>query len=377
MIPFVDLKAQYQSIKEEVDVAVARVLDRSQFVLGEEVEAFESEFAAYCQARCAVGVNNGTSALHLALLAAGIGTGDEVITVSYTFIATAAAIRYTGAQPVFVDIDPRTKTMDAKLLACAITPRTKAILPVHLHGQCAEMDAILEVAKERNLLVIEDAAQAHGAEYQGRRAGSMGDLACFSFYPGKNLGAYGEGGAVVTNRAEYAEAMKVLRDQGQTQKYHHDRLGYNYRLEAMQGAILRVKLRHLDKWNNLRREHAAQYRQMLRDAQVEMLIEMSGSTPVYHLFPVFTSRRDELQRHLQEAGVATGIHYPIPVHLQKSFADLGHRVGDFPHTERASNETLSLPMYPELSREAIAQVSNAIHRFDEAGTAFMQSGMKA
>lgn len=363
MIAFVDLKAQYQSIKDEINQAIADVVSSCQFILGSEVEAFEREFAAYCGVEYAVGANSGTSALHLALLAAGVGPGDEVITVSYTFIATAATIRYAGAVPVFVDVTPGSYTMDPAKIEAAITPRTKAIMPVHLYGQCADMDPILEIARARNLIVIEDAAQAHGAEYKTRRAGSLADLACFSFYPGKNLGAYGEAGAVVSNNREYVEAMRVLRDHGQSRKYYHDMLGYNYRLEGIQGAVLRVKLRHLDDWNQARRDHAASYRSLLKDSGVSLLDEMPYGVPVYHIFPVFSARRDQLQKHLAASGVATGIHYPIPAHLQPAVADLKYEAGSLPVTERASNETLSLPMYAELSEEDVASVARAVKQF--------------
>lgn len=362
MIPFLDLKAQYQSIKGEVTEAIFDVLESCQYVLGEQVELFEAEFADYCQAQYAVCVNSGTSALHLALLAVGVGPGDEVITVAHTFVATVAAIRYVGARPVFVDIDPATCTMGPSKLEAAITPRTKVILPVHLYGQCADMDPILDIARRHNLIVLEDAAQAHGAQYRGRRAGSMGDLACFSFYPGKNLGAYGEGGAIVTNNPDYAKTMRMLRDHGQSQKYHHDLVGYNYRLEGIQGAVLRVKLRHLDNWNEARRKHAATYRHLLTN--ITLLEELPDSTPVYHIFPVFSAQRDALQQHLKECGVATGIHYPIPVHLQRAYSDLGYKEGGFPYSERASRETLSLPMYAELSEEDVEAVADSIHRFE-------------
>lgn len=366
MIPFVDLKAQYQSIKGEIAEAIERVLDNTQFILGAEVEAFEREFADYCGARHAVGVNSGTSALHLALLAAGVRPGDEVITVSYTFIATAAAIRYAGATPVFVDIEPRSCLMDARRIEAAITPRTRALLPVHLYGQCADMDAVNEIARRHHLVVIEDAAQAHGAAYKGRRAGSLADIACFSFYPGKNLGAYGEGGAVTTDRDDYAQAIRELRDHGQKRKYHHDALGYNYRLEGLQGAILRVKLRRLDEWNAARRAHAAEYGRLLADAPVRLLEAPAyENTPAHHIYPVFTARRDELDERLKAAGIGTGIHYPIPAHLQKAFADLGHGAGSFPATERASLETLSLPMYAELSPADLARVADAVRAFDD------------
>ncbi len=363
MIPLVDLKAQYLSIKDEIDAAISEVLESCQFVLGEKVEAFESDFARYCQTRYALGVNSGTSALHLALLAAGVKPGDEVITVSYTFVASVAAIRYTGARPVLIDIDPRSCTMDPARLEAAITPRTKAIMPVHLYGSCADMDPILEIARRRDLIVIEDAAQAHGAEYKGKRAGSIGNLACFSFYPGKNLGAYGEGGAVVTNDEEYAEVIRRLRDHGQSQKYHHDAVGYNYRMEGMQGAVLGVKLHHLDDWNAARRNHAANYRGSLADTGLRLLEEMACTRSVYHIFPVFTPQRDNLVAHLKARGVSTGIYYPIPVHLQSGYRDLGYKVGDFPHTEQASNEVLSLPMYAELPSEAVTEISGSIHQF--------------
>jgi len=363
MIPFVDLKAQYSGIKQEIDEAMSRVFDKCQFVLGDEVEAFEAEFAAYCQAKHAVGVNSGTSALHLALLAAGIKPGDEVITASFTFVATAAAIRYAGATPVFVDVDPRSLTIDASNIEAAITPRTKAILPVHLYGQCVDMGPLLEIARSYGLMVIEDAAQAHGAEYQNRRAGSLGDLACFSFYPGKNLGAYGEGGAITTNDPAYDKALRVLRDHGQTAKYHHEVIGYNYRLEGIQGAVLRVKLRHLDEWNDARRRLAAMYRELLADGGVELVEEMSYGTPVYHVFPILTDHRDAMAEHLKTSAIATGIHYPVPVHLQPAFADLGYKAGDLPITERAARQTLSLPMYPELSKEHVSIVTEFVRGF--------------
>jgi dTDP-4-amino-4,6-dideoxygalactose transaminase len=367
VIPFIDLKAQHLTIKGELNAAIARVLDSCNFILGEEVEGFEQEFASYCQAEHAIGVNSGTSALHLALLAANIKPGDEVITVSFTFVATAAAIRYVGARPVFVDVTRGSYTMDAAQVERAITPRTKAIVPVHLYGQCADMEPILEVARKHRLLVIEDAAQAHGAEYKGRRAGSLGDLACFSFYPGKNLGAIGEGGAVVTNNSEYAEKIRALRDHGQSRKYNHYMLGYNYRLEAIQGAVLRVKLRHLDNWNQARRERALKYRDLLAVTGLQMLEEQAYGKPVYHIFPVFTPDRDRLQNHLATRRIATGIHYPVPVHMQQAFAHAGHTTGSLLHSERASKETLSLPMFAELSDDAISFIADSIYQFSRHG----------
>jgi dTDP-4-amino-4,6-dideoxygalactose transaminase len=366
MIPFVDLKAQYYSIKPEIDAAIADVLESSQFILGEEVADFEAEFAAYCQAEHAVGVNSGTSALHLALLAAGIGPGDEVITVPFTFVATVAAICYTGARPVFVDVNSRSFTMDVNQIEPAITRQTKAILPVHLYGQPADMDPILEIARRRRLLVVEDAAQAHGAEYKDQRAGSIGDLGCFSFYPGKNLGAYGEGGMVVTDNPEYAHKIRMLRDWGAEQKYRHVLRGYNYRLEGIQGAILRVKLRHLEAWTKARRLHARRYTEILADCDVQTPEEMPYSRHVYHVYGVRTPRRDALQQVLLKAGVRTGIHYPVPVHLQPAYDDLGYREGDFPQSERIANEVLSLPMYAELSDSAIAQVCEWVRCFAAA-----------
>ena len=363
MIPFVDLKAQYHSIKNEIDAAIQNILESSQFVLGKEVAAFEEEFAAYSQVKHAIGVNSGTSALHLALLAAGIGPRDEVITVTFTFVATVAAIHYTGAKPVFVDIDPSSFTMDPKLVEQAITKRTKAILPVHLYGRMADMDPILEIARKHSLLVIEDAAQAHGAEYKGHRAGSIGDLGCYSFYPGKNLGAYGEGGMVVTNNPEYTRTIRMLRDWGAEKKYEHVLKGYNYRLEGMQGAILRVKLRHLEAWTAARRAHAARYSEALAGSNVQAPEEMPYARHVYHVYAIRTSRRAALQQALNSQGIQTGIHYPFPVHLLPAYADLGYKQGDFPHSEKAANEVLSLPMYAELSNEQISEVVQSVHTF--------------
>jgi dTDP-4-amino-4,6-dideoxygalactose transaminase len=362
VIPFVDLKAQYHSIKDEIDEAIGSVLASSQFVLGEEVSAFEEELAGYCSVRHGIGVNSGTSALHLALLAAGIGPGDEVVTVPFTFVATVAAIRYTGAQPVFVDIEPQSYTLDVGQLEGAITKRTKAILPVHLYGQPADMDPIMEVAQSHGLIVIEDAAQAHGAEYKGRRVGGIGDVGCFSFYPGKNLGAYGEGGMVVTNNPGYARTICMLRDWGQERKYHHVLQGYNYRMEGMQGAILRVKLRHLEAWTEARRAHASRYNELLADSGVQTPEEMSYARHVYHIYAIRTPRRDVLQEMLRAQGIQTGIHYPTPVHLQEAHADLGYRPSDFPCSEQAANEVLSLPMFAELSNVQQESVAAAVRQ---------------
>lgn len=360
MIPFVDLKAQYKGIKDEVNAAIQNVLETCQFTLGSEVAAFEQEFSAYCNAQHGIGVNTGTSALHLALLAAGIGPGDEVITVPFTFVATVASIYYTGAKTVFVDIDPQTFTMDVKAIEGAITERTKAIIPVHLYGQSADMDPILEIAKRHNLVVIEDACQAHGAEYKGKRVGSLGDMGCFSFYPGKNLGAYGEGGMVTTNNPEYTRTIRMLRDWGAEKKYHHILKGYNFRLEGIQGAVLRVKLKYLEEWTEGRRKAAGHYNELLADTGVPTPKEMDYARHVYHVYAIRTKSRSEWQEALNTKGIQTGIHYPIPVHLLPAYSDLGYAKGDFPHAEQAANEVLSLPMFAELSRMQCEEVSAAI-----------------
>ncbi|MEA5604941.1 DegT/DnrJ/EryC1/StrS family aminotransferase [Nostoc sp. UHCC 0252] len=362
MIPFVDLKTQYLSIKDEIDTAVLKVLASTQFILGDEVKALETEFAAYCNADYGIAVNTGTSALHLALLAAGIGAGDEVITVPFTFVATTAAICYTGATPVFVDVDPVSYTIDVTQIEKAITERTKAILPVHLYGQPADMEPILDIARRHGLVVIEDAAQAHGAEYKGQRVGSIGDIGCFSFYPGKNLGAYGEGGMAVTNNPEYAHTMGMLRDWGQERRYHHVLKGYNYRMDGIQGAILRVKLRYIEDWTEARRTHAAQYDQLLVESGVGIPAVMPySSRHVYHVYAVRTSQREWLQQQINEQGIQTGIHYPIPVHLQTAYSDLGYQCGDFPHSELVAKEVLSLPMYAELTSAQVSKVAQTLH----------------
>jgi dTDP-4-amino-4,6-dideoxygalactose transaminase len=360
MIPFIDLKAQHQPLRAEIAAALDRLLDSSQFVLGEEVAAFEREFATHCGAAHAVAVNSGTSALHLALLAAGVGPGDEVVTVPFTFVATAAAIHYCGAQPVFVDIDPRTFTLDVSRLEAALTARTKAILPVHLYGQPADMDPIMEIAGRRGLMVIEDAAQAHDAEYKGRRVGGLGDLGCFSFYPGKNLGACGEGGIVVTNDAAHARTIRMLRDWGQERKYHHVLRGFNYRMEGIQGAVLRIKLRRLEAWTEARRARAYLYDALLERSGVGLPAARPGDRHVYHIYAVRSPRRDALQKALHVRGVQTGIHYPVPVHLQPAYADPAYGPGSFPHAERAANEVLSLPLYAELRDDQVQTVAGAV-----------------
>ncbi len=358
MIPFVDLKAQYRALKPDIDRAVQHVLENAQFILGPAVSAFEKDFAAFCGTTEAIGVNSGTSALHLSLLAAGIGPGDEVITVPFTFVATVAAIEYAGAKPVFVDIEPHYWTMDPALIEAAITPRTRAIMPVHLYGQPADMDPILAIARKHGLVVIEDACQAHGSEYKGRRCGSMGQLACFSFYPGKNLGAYGEGGAVVTSDRVLAEKIRLLRAWGEETRYEHKYRGFNYRMDGVQGAILGVKLKHLDAWTDARRDRAAQYAHHLADTPAVLPRERPGSRHVYHVYVVRLSDRDVWRQRLTDAGVQTGVHYPIPVHLQPAYRDLGYSAGDFPVAERSASEVLSLPIYPELTREQIDTIAS-------------------
>lgn len=360
MIPYLDLPAQYRSIKPEVDEAVQRVLASAQFILGPEVAAFEQAFGAYCRTPEAVAVNSGTSALHLALLACGIGPGDEVITVPFTFVATVAAIEYAGARPVLVDVEPGTLTMDPSRLERAITPRTKAVVPVHLFGQPADMDPILEIARRRGLRVIEDAAQAHGAEYKGRRCGSMGDLAIFSFYPGKNLGAFGEGGAVVTGDRDLAKTMRLLRSWGEEHRYEHRLRGFNYRMDGMQGAILGVKLRHLEAWTEARRSRAALYDRLLADATLQTPVVRENCRHVYHCYVVRTANRDQVRQTLADQQIQTGVHYPIPVHLQPAYADLGYAAGDFPVAEAAAREVLSLPIFPEMTDAQVEAVASAL-----------------
>ncbi|MCL4460021.1 MAG: DegT/DnrJ/EryC1/StrS family aminotransferase [Chloroflexi bacterium] len=363
MIPFGDLRRQYAAIHSEIQGALEGVLERGWFILGEQVTAFEEEWAAYCGTKYAIGVGSGTEALHLALLACRVGPGDEVITVPNTAVPTVSAISFAGARPVFVDIDPRSYTMDLSLLPACIGPRTKAIIPVHLFGQAADMDPIMAVAREYNLKVIEDACQAHGAEYKGKRVGSIGDVNCFSFYPSKNLGAYGDGGAVVTNDAELAEKLRLLRNYGQEKRYYHAIKGFNSRLDEMQAAILRVKLAKLDKWNERRRELANLYEDMLTDTDIICPSEMPYTRHVYHLYVIRSPARDYLQKHLLQCGIGTAIHYPLPVHLQPAYADLGLGLKSFPIAEQYATQILSLPMYPELKEEEVAQVAQAIGSF--------------
>jgi dTDP-4-amino-4,6-dideoxygalactose transaminase len=362
-IPLVDLKAQYQTIKPEIDAAMQRVVNNTSFILGKEVAEFEKNFAAFCHAQYCVGTDSGTAALHLALLILGVKAGDEVITTTHTFIATAEVISLIGAKPVLVDIDPRTYNIDPTKIEAVITPRTRAIIPVHLYGQPAEMDAILDIAHKHNLRVIEDAAQAHGAEYRGRRAGTIGDVACFSFYPGKNLGAYGDAGALVTNDAALADHARVLRDHGRSEKYAHKLVGYGYRLDALQAAILGAKLPHLDAWNARRREIADYYTELLTNTDIVTPYVPPHIKPIYHIYCIRSKNRDGLKQHLKARGIETGIHYPIPLHLQPVYQNLGYTAGDFPETEKAANEILSLPMYPELIDAQAQQIVDAIKEF--------------
>lgn len=363
-VPFLDLKAQNLPLLDEIHGAIREVIDSSAFCGGPFVAQFEAEFAAYCNCRHAIGVGSGTDALWLALLAADIGPGDEVITVPSTFMATAEAITYSGAKPVFIDVDENTCTMDPAKLEKAITSKTRAVIPVHLFGQPADMDPILEIARKHNLFVLEDACQAHGATYKGRTVGTLGDAACFSFYPGKNLGAFGEAGAVVTNNDELDATIRILRDHGQIRKYHHTMVGWNGRMDGIQGAVLRVKLRHLEKGNKLRRAHAAHYTQALAEIEgVITPVEAVDRRHVYHVYAIRVAERDELMRRLAENGIGCGIHYPIPVHLQEAYRSLGHQRHAFPVAERCAAEFVSLPMFPELTT---AQVEMVVQEVKEA-----------
>ena len=360
-VPFLNLKVQYESIKDEVAVVIQQVLDSCAFAGGPFVEQFEKKFASFCQCEYAIGVGNGTDAIWLSLLALGVGPGDEVITVPNTFIATAEAISFCGAKPVFVDVDEKTYTLDPTFLEAAITPQTKAIIPVHLFGQTADMDSIMEIASAHGLSVIEDACQAHGAEYKSRAAGSMGDAGCFSFYPGKNLGAYGEAGAVVTNSPELDRKIRMLRDHGQQKKYQHALIGWNARMDGIQGAVLSVKLKHLVEWNEARIINARIYNELLGDVNGVMTPqEADYAKHVYHIYAIRVQDRDRLLNTLAEKDIHCGIHYPFPVHLQEAYHNLGLQEGRFSIAERCAGELISLPMFPELTREQIEHVANQI-----------------
>jgi dTDP-4-amino-4,6-dideoxygalactose transaminase len=348
-VPFLDLKSHHAPLLDEISSAISDVIDSGAFAGGPFVARFEAEFAPYCGCPYAIGVGSGTEALWFALLALGVGPGDEVITVPNTFMATAEAITYCGAKPVFVDVDERTYTMDPAALPMAITAKTKAVIPVHLFGQSADMDPILQVAREHGLFVVEDACQAHGAQYKGRKVGSLGDAGCFSFYPGKNLGAFGEGGAVVTGNAELQEKIRTFRDHGQVRKYYHSIVGWNGRMDGIQGAILSIKLQHLERGNQLRRSHAASYDRAFADIdEVVAPVEAAYARHVYHIYAIRVHHRDEVIVLLAEKGIASGVHYPVPIHLQEAYRSLGYERGSFPIAERCAEEFVSLPMFPEL-----------------------------
>jgi dTDP-4-amino-4,6-dideoxygalactose transaminase len=363
-VPFVDLHAQHDPCAAEIGQAIARVIEAGDFILGEDVRAFEEEFASYCGVKHAVGVDSGISSLELALRALDIGPGDEVITVSHTFIATVSSISFTGATPIFVDIDPVTYNMDATKLEAAITQRTRAILPVHLYGQPADMDKILAIARPRGLAVIEDACQSHGAKFRGQRVGSLADAGCFSFYPAKNLGAFGDGGILVTNNPELAEKVRMLRNYGQREKYHHVFLAYNRRLDTLQAAVLRIKLKHLDEWNALRRKAAETYDRLL--AAIPGVVRPTvaeGRDHVYHLYVIQHPQRDALAAHLNKNGVATGLHYPVPVHLQKCYRSLSSANVSLDVTQQVASRILSLPIFPGITGGQITRVCDLIAQF--------------
>ena len=362
-VPFVDLKAQYWAIKAEVDEAIRAVVEEAAFVLGPAVEHFEREFAQYLGVDSVVGTSNGTTALQLSLLALGIGEGDEVIVPAHTFIATAEAVSHVGAKPVLVDVCEDTGNLDPAALPAAISTRTKAIIPVHLYGQPADLDLIIEFAESRGIVVLEDACQAHGAAYRGVRVGSFGAASCFSFYPGKNLGAYGEAGAVATNDPDLAARVRRLRDHGQSRRYYHAEVGYNARMEGIQGAVLGVKLRHLDAWNRARVDHAAYYSMALSDCDVEVPVTAPGRDHVFHLYVVRSPNRDELRDHLTGLGVQTGLHYPVPLHLQPAYEPLNYRPGDFPVAECWAREGVSLPIFPEMRRDQLDEVILGVKSF--------------
>lgn len=362
-VPYLDLPAQIRSLRREIDAAIARTLDSCNFCLGSDVAHFEKEFAHYCGAGHAVGMNSGTSALHVALLALGVGPGDEVITTPFTFVATSWAISYVNARPVYVDIEEDTMNLNANLLEAAITSRTKAILPVHFAGHPFNVETVLEICRRHGLPMVEDAAQAHGAEFNGKRVGTFGEISCFSFYPGKNLGACGEGGALVTNNTPYVARARLLREHGSRERYHHEEVGFNYRMEGIQGAVLGVKLKHLEDWTRERRRVAHRYHELLFDTPLKLPREKAYARSVYHLYVVRHPQRDALKKYLDDNGIGCGLHYPVPLHLQTCYASLGHQTGDFPEAERTARECLSLPIYPELTDEQIIRVVRAIKDF--------------
>ena len=374
-VPFLDLKIQYKQIEDEVTPMITRAMANGAFIGGEQVSCFETEFAGFCNGSYCVGVNSGTDALRFALMAIGVGPGDEVITVANTFIATTEAISQVGAKPVFVDIYPNTCNMDPNKLedylknrlkpnVSSLKPRPKAVIPVHLYGQPVDMDPILYIAQKNNIDVIEDACQAHGAKYKNRNAGSLGAVGCFSFYPGKNLGAFGEGGAIITQDEDIAQKIRMIRDHGQRKKYFHDIEGYNGRLDAIQAGVLRIKLKRLEDWNKLRRQNAAYYNELLSEIpSITLLTEAEFAESVYHLYVILVDDRDGLQKFLDSKGVATGLHYPLPLHLQKAYEHLGYKKGAFPVTEHVADRLLSLPMFPELKPEQIEYVVQSIKQY--------------
>ena len=362
-IPLVDLKAGFEPIKDEVMRSIESVFSHMNLYIGPNVQALEEEFSSYCGAKYAIGVGSGTEALHLALLSCGVGKDDEVITSPNTFFATVEAIAYTGAKPVFVDIDPFTYTIDSSLIEGKISSKTKAIIPVHMYGQSADMKPILELSKKYGLKVIEDACQAHGAEYHNKKCGSIGDAGCFSFYFTKNLGGYGEGGMIVTNNAELAKKARLYRNHGHKTKFEHAVMGYNNRLDELQAAILRIKLKYLDQYNDRRRKIAEKYNTFLQDTPLVLPRESNHRRHVYHLYVVRARERDKLQKHLMNSGIGTGIHYKLPIHLQDACKPYGYKAGDFPEAEKASSEILSLPIYPELKNEDVKYIANTIKEF--------------
>lgn len=366
IVPFVNLKSQYEDLKDEMYPLIMDLLTNTEYIMGPAVKEFESAFTNYCGVKHAIGVANGTDAITLTLKAMNISKGAEVITAANTFIATALGIHHAGAQPVFVDVDPDTYNIDSTKLGTALTPRTKAIIPVHLYGQPADMDPILEFARKHNLFVLEDAAQAHGAEYKGKKAGTFGHAATFSFYPAKNLGAYGDGGASVTSDVNIAKSLRMLRNYGGIEKYQHDMIGYNNRLDSIQAAVLSVKLKHLDQWNKMRQTNAELYSQLLKDInEITLPIVIDSASHIYHLYVIQVNNgsREKLQEYLLKKGIQTGIHYPQPIHLTNAFSYLGYKKGDFPVAESLSGKILSLPMFPELSEDQINYVAKHIRSF--------------
>jgi dTDP-4-amino-4,6-dideoxygalactose transaminase len=362
-IPYLDLKAQIKPLRAEIDAAIARTIDNCSFCLGPDVAQFEKDFAKFCGAAHCVAFNSGTSALHVAMRLLNIGPGDEVVTTPFTFVATSWAISYVGAKPVFVDIDDATFNLDPARVEKAITPRTKAVMPVHLYGQPFDIDPIREICRKHKLPLVEDAAQSHGAKYKGKTIGTFGEISCFSFYPGKNLGACGEGGALVTNNAEFAKRARSLREHGSTVRYYHDEVGFNYRMEGIQGAVLAIKLKHLEKWTCERQRVAKRYTELLAGTPLQLPHEASFAESVWHLYVVRHPRRDELKKHLEANQVGCALHYPLPLHLQKCYAGLGHKAGDFPNAEKAGRECLSLPIFPELTEAQIQRVAAVIKDF--------------